>query len=149
MKRVMWIEYKGDNNRIVGPARVGWVKVLDNGKRLEYREQKFRTLRGAGFKSNYYDIDTREHYWISGCRKDGRDALYSTDVEVDHDALQEYWIKIRQQPKNVTIQMFSALGKNARFAFHKRVDINARGLKNVVISVDSCNCQSWEWARTL
>ena len=112
MKRVMWIEYKGDDNGIVGPARIGWVQVLDKGKRLEYGQQKFRTLRGGGFKSNYYDVDTREHYWISGCRKDGRDALYSTNVELDHDALEEYWVGIRKQPKNSGVQRFNALGKN-------------------------------------
>jgi hypothetical protein len=32
--------------------------------------------------ANYYDVETREHYWISGCKKDGTDALYSTIVEV-------------------------------------------------------------------
>jgi hypothetical protein len=87
--------------------------VREKGKRLEYgQQQRFRTLRGAGFKSNYYDIDTQERYWISGCRKDGRDALYSTVVEVDEDALEEYWIKIRNLPENRSVRIFSALGKN-------------------------------------
>jgi hypothetical protein len=112
MKRVMWIEYKGDNNGIVGPARIGWAGVREKGKCLEYGQQRFRTLRGAGFKSNYYDIETQEHYWISGCRKDGRDALYSTVVEVDEDALEEYWIKIRNQPTNIAVRRFRAPGKN-------------------------------------
>src|SRR6476661_5302426 len=97
-ERVMWIEFKGDNNGLSGPARIGWVKVYEKGKRLEYGKQRFRTLRGAGFKSNYYDIDTGEYYWISGCRKDGRDALYNTEVEVDEDALEEYWTTIRNIP---------------------------------------------------
>lgn len=109
MKRVMWIEYKGDE--LAGPARIGWVTVRDKGKRLDYGDQSFRTLRGAGFKSNYYDIETREKYWISGCRKDGSDALYNTIVEIDEDALEEYWVNIRKQPENKTVCRISALGK--------------------------------------
>lgn len=105
----MWIEYKGEG--IVGPARVGWVHVRDKGKRLDYGQQSFRSLRGSGFKSNYYDVSTNEEYWISGCRKDGRDALYNTTVEIDEDALEEYWINIRQLPENRSIRRFSAPGK--------------------------------------
>lgn len=105
----MWIEYKGDG--IVDPARIGWVKVSDKGKRLEYGNQTFRTLRGRGFKSNYYDIETQEEYWISGCHKDGRDALYSTKVEIDADALEEYWVNIRRQPQNQNIQSFTGSSK--------------------------------------
>ncbi len=109
MKRVVWIEYKG--NDIVGPARIGWVKVSDRGKRLDYGDQAFRTLNGGGFKSNYYDIETNEQYWISGCRKDGRDALYNTTVEIDEDALEEYWLKIRKKPEDKAVRRMTAMGK--------------------------------------
>jgi hypothetical protein len=107
----MWIEHKiGDG--LAGPARIGWVKISDKGRRLDYGSQRFRTLSGQGFKSNYYDIDTGDEYWISGCRKDGRDALYNTVAGVDEDALTEYWIGIWGQPENVNVRRFSALGKN-------------------------------------
>lgn len=109
MKRVMWIEFKGEN--IVGPARIGWVKVSAKGKRLDYRDQTFRSLRGGGFKSNYYDIATDEEYWISGCHKDGRDALYATDVEIDDDALEEYWVNIRRRPSSKELKRFTASSK--------------------------------------
>jgi len=112
MKRVMWIEYKGDNNSLAGPARIGWVKISEKGKRLDYGNQRLGSLRGKGFKSNYSDLNTHERYWISGCRKDGRDALYSTEVEVDEEALEEYWINIRNLPGNRTVKRFKALGKN-------------------------------------
>ena len=105
----MYIENKVDG--IVGPARIGWVNVRDRGKRLDYGEQTFRTLRGAGFKSNYYDVQTHEEYWISGCHKDGRDALYGTIAEIDEDALEEYWINIRNQPGNRHVTRFSVLSK--------------------------------------
>ncbi len=35
MRRVMYIEYKG-NDGLVGPARIGWVTIRDKGKRLDY-----------------------------------------------------------------------------------------------------------------
>jgi mRNA interferase RelE/StbE len=46
MKRVMWIEYKG--NGIVGPARIGWVTVRDKGKRKlpEYKEVRPMSATG-------------------------------------------------------------------------------------------------------
>jgi hypothetical protein len=108
----MWIEHKGDNNSLAGPARIGWVEVREKGKRLDYGDQRFRSLRGAGFKSNYYDMATDERYWISGCRKDGRDALYNTEAEIDEDALDEYWVNIRKWPENRNVRRISALGKN-------------------------------------
>ena len=109
MKRVMWIEHKGEG--IVGPARIGWVEVKERGKKLIYRDRSFRSLRGRGFKANYCDSETNEQYWISGCRKDGRNALYSTEVEVDEDALEEYWVRIRNEPKKKSIRRFRAAGK--------------------------------------
>lgn len=109
MKRVMWIEQK--SNGIVGPARIGWVEVKEKGKKLVYRAQSFRSLRGRGFKSNYYDVRTGEEYWITGCRKDGRNALYSTEVEVDEDALEEYWVRVRSKREKKNVKRFRAAGK--------------------------------------
>jgi len=105
----MWIEYKGDG--IVGPARIGWVKVRDHGKRIEYQGRIFRTLAGRGFKANFYDTGSGEEYWITGCRKDGRNALYGTEVEIDEDALQEYWLNIRKKPEKLKVKKFRAKGK--------------------------------------
>ncbi len=107
----MWIEYKGERKGLVVPARIGWAKVKDGGKRIDYKEQTFRTLSGQGFKANFYDMKTEEHYWISGCRKDGGNALYSTIVEIDEDALEEYWVNIRKKPENLKVKKFRARGK--------------------------------------
>lgn len=109
MKRVMWIENKSQG--IVGPARIGWVEVKSGGKKLVYGNQAFLSLRGAGFKANFYDSDTHDEYWISGCRRDGTNALYNTDVEVDDDALEEYWVNIRKLPEKLGVRKFRAGGK--------------------------------------
>ncbi len=105
----MWIEPKVES--LAGPARIGWVEVKENGRRLKYGMQIIRSLRGQGFKSNDFDMKTREKYGISGCRKEGRDALPKTNVEIDEDVLEEYWINLRHIPENVGKNKFCASDK--------------------------------------
>jgi hypothetical protein len=97
--RIMYIEDK--SNGLSGPARIGRVTMTKLGKTIYYQGRTFRTLGGAGFKANFYDVDTGEHFWISGPRRDGRDRLYGERVPVviDEDARVEYWTKIRQLPQ--------------------------------------------------
>lgn len=109
--RIMWIENKGDDG-IAGLARIGRVSFSKSGKSIHYQGRELLTLSGRGFKSNYIDVETGEHFWISGCHKDGGDALYSTDVEVDDDVREEYWTEIRKKPENVHISSFRARGKH-------------------------------------
>ncbi|BEP95700.1 hypothetical protein GmRootA79_40840 [Acidovorax sp. A79] len=94
----MYIEAKSGG--LTGPARIGRVTVSKTGATLYYQGKAFQSLKGTGFKSNYFDVETGEHYWISGPRRDGRDALYETNVQpaIDADIADEYWTKIRQQP---------------------------------------------------
>ena len=106
--RIMWIECK---DGLVGPARIGRVTFSKSGQSVHYRGSTFQTLDGQGFKANYFDEDTGQEYWISGCRKDGMDALYNTDVEIDDDAREEYWTQIRKQPEKVDVKAFRAVGK--------------------------------------
>ncbi len=108
--RIMYIENKG-NDGIVGDAKIGRVTILNNGKSLRYQGKQFSSLRGKGFKSNYYDLDTHEYYWISGCRKDGRDALYSTNAEIDEDIREEYWTQIRKMPEMKNVSVIKVLSK--------------------------------------
>jgi hypothetical protein len=98
--RIMYIEYKGDG--LSGPARIGRVSFSKRGKTIYYGGKRFQSLKGAGFKANYVDIETGEEYWISGCKRDGRDRLYDerVPVEIDDGAREEYWTEIREQPEN-------------------------------------------------
>lgn len=105
----MYIEYKGED--ITGPGRIGRVTFSKSGLSLYYGSKCFKSLKGHGSKSNYYDAETREEYWISGCRKDGNDALYSAIIEVDEDVRAEYWRDIRSQPENVALSSFRSPGK--------------------------------------
>jgi hypothetical protein len=99
--RIMYIERKA--GALTGAARIGRVTFSKTGRTLYYRGQTFQSLKGAGFKSNYYCVETGEDYWISGPKRRGGDALYggSTPIEIDEDVREEYWRDIRGQPERV------------------------------------------------
>ncbi|WP_422058072.1 1-deoxy-D-xylulose-5-phosphate synthase [Sphingomonas sp.] len=93
--RIMYIEDKSES--LDGPARIGRVTFSKSGRSIQYAGRTFQSLDGSGFKANYFDVESGDHFWISGPRKDGMDRLYggSTPVEIDPDVAQEYWRDIR------------------------------------------------------
>ncbi len=97
--RVMYIERKAGN--LTGPARIGRVSFSKRGKTIYYDGREFQSLKGQGFKANYFDVETGDEYWISGCKKDGSDRLYGerSGVEIDDDVREEYWTDIRGAPE--------------------------------------------------
>jgi hypothetical protein len=97
--RIMYIESKASG--LTGPARIGRVTFSKTGKTVYYQGRTFQSLKGAGFKANFYDVASGESYWISGPRKDGADRLYGerTGVEIDPDVRLEYWRDIRGAPE--------------------------------------------------
>ncbi|HSH60635.1 MAG TPA: hypothetical protein VK988_13545 [Acidimicrobiales bacterium] len=97
-QRIMYIESKAGG--LTGPARIGRVTFSKTGRTVYYRRRSFRSLKGSGFKANYYDVESGEAYWISGPKKDGSDRLYGerVPVEIDDDVREEYWRTVRGQP---------------------------------------------------
>jgi hypothetical protein len=94
--RIMYIEDKSEG--LNGPARIGRVTFSKSGQSVHYRGRTFQRLGGYGFKANYLDAETGDHFWISGPRKDGLDRLYegsAKPVEIDADISDEYWSTIR------------------------------------------------------
>ena len=97
----MYIENKSEG--LSGPARIGRVTFSKRGKTIHYGGKQFQSLKGAGFKANYWDIESGEEYWISGCKRDGGDRLYGerVPVEIDENVRDEYWTGIVPgQPEN-------------------------------------------------
>ena len=99
--RIMYIECKAGS--LTGAARIGRITFSQTGRTLYYDGQTFRSLKGTGFKSNYFCVETSEDYWISGPKRRGGDALYGggTPIEIDEDVREEYWRDIRRQPERV------------------------------------------------
>jgi hypothetical protein len=98
--RIIYIENKSGENDLIGDARIGRVAFSKTGKSIHYNGKTFQTLSGSGFKANYFDVETGEHYWISGCKKDGSDRLYGErlPIQIDEDVKEEYWTVIRNLP---------------------------------------------------
>ncbi len=94
---IMYIEDKSAG--LTGPARIGRVRFSKTGRTLYYAGRSFQSLKGAGFKSNFQDVENGEQFWISGPRRDGDDRLYGEPmpVEIDEDVRDEYWTRIRGQ----------------------------------------------------
>lgn len=95
----MYVESKADG--LTGPARIGRVTFSKSGATLHYRGRSYQSLSGQGHKTNYFDVESGDQYWISGPRRDGADRLYGErlPVEIDDDVRVEYWTDIRRQPE--------------------------------------------------
>jgi hypothetical protein len=98
----MYIEDKSSG--LAGPGRIGRVMFSKTGATLSYGGRSFQSLKGVGFKADYFDIDTGDQFWISGPRRDGEDGLYGRLTEphdVCEDVAEEYWrdIRGREPPK--------------------------------------------------
>ena len=96
----MYIECK--SGELNGWGRIGRVGFSKTGRTLFYQGKSFQSLKG-GYKANFYDLETGEHYWISGPKKSGGDRLYGAPgVEIDEDVRQEYWTSIRGEPSKIS-----------------------------------------------
>ena len=97
--QIMYVEDKSAG--LNGPAWIGRVVFSKSVASLTYRGRTFLRLGGRGFKANFFDVETGDHFWISGPRRDGKDRLYpqsSMPVQIDGDVAEAYWTSIRQQP---------------------------------------------------
>jgi hypothetical protein len=108
---IMYIEMKPG---LAGPARICRAKFSKTGKTIYYDGKKLQSLKGSGYKANYYNVESGMWYWVSKCSKDGNDALYPAIVEIDDDVREEYWTKIRQQPENKHVTKFKSPGKYSK-----------------------------------
>jgi hypothetical protein len=97
--RIMYIERKAD--KLTGEARIGRVTFSKSGRSVYYQGRRFETQSGRGYKSNYFEVESGEEYWISGPRRDGQDRLYGgrQPIEIDDDVREEYWTAIRKLPE--------------------------------------------------
>ena len=81
--RIMYIECKGGGfterwgvanvsvpGGLQGAARIGRVTFTRTGATLHYRGKSFQSLKGSGFKANYFDVETGEQYWRCIARPD-------------------------------------------------------------------------------
>ena len=102
--RIMYIENKScDGHNDCGSASIGRVTFSKSGKTIHYQDLKFQSLKGSGICGNFFEIETRDEYWISGCKKNGQNRHWAGGgpVKIDKDVREEYWTEIRNQPERV------------------------------------------------
>ncbi len=107
--RVMYIEKLGGLRSRGG--RIGRVYFSQSRRTLHYEGRALQSLKGGGYKANYFDTETGTQYWISGPKRDGNDPLYPGVVEIDDDVNEEYWLTIRGLPALVGTVSYKSLGK--------------------------------------
>lgn len=97
----MYVECKSGKRK--GEARICRVEFTNTNRSCFYGEQTFRNLRAKAARANFYDVDTEERYWITGCRKNGSDRLPGSkiDIAIDEDVQEEYWKEVREMPEKV------------------------------------------------
>ena len=103
MKRIMYIEFKGQG--LAGSGRIGWVETTKSGRSFLYQGKRLQKT-DRGFKYNCFDSETGDWFWVSGPKKRGGDTLYGGIVEIDEDAREEYWLKIRNRPEDVHLTKY-------------------------------------------
>jgi hypothetical protein len=102
----MYVEYKGNAGAITGPAWIARVTFSKSGRSVYFRGKRLQLLGGNGFKANYFDEESGEQYWVSGCKRNGQDRLYGGVVEIDDEVREEYWTEIRKQPERKHLKQY-------------------------------------------
>ncbi len=111
--RIMYIECK--EGGLSNNGKIRKVTFSKSGKSIHCGGLKLKSLKGRGFKANYFDETTGFEYWVSGPKKDGSDCLYSGHkISIDQDVAGEYWITIRNQPESKDKLWFKSPGKYSK-----------------------------------
>lgn len=93
--RIMYIELKtAKSNR--GNAWIGKVEFSKSGRTVYFNGRAFKNTSGFAYaysdSSNYYDIETKDGYWISGVKKNGQDRhpTGGGKIRIDRKIVNEY-----------------------------------------------------------
>ena len=88
--RVTFVQLKTGHDIDKGPAWISVVRFNRTWKTATWHGKTLRRWPGM-FDANFFDIDTKEEYWLSGPHRDGGDTRYSSIKPiVDPDAREAY-----------------------------------------------------------
>ncbi|WP_198551034.1 hypothetical protein [Olleya sp. 1-3] len=91
----MYIEHKTDQNDR-GKAWIGDVEFSKSGKTIYFNGLALKKMTGTAYAysefSNYYDLENREAYWISGIKKNGQDRHWAGGgkIMIDRKIVNDY-----------------------------------------------------------
>ena len=88
-ERVMFIQLKTGFNTDKGPAWISSVRFNKTWKTAYWHGRTPHRWQGIG--ANFYDVETREEFWVSGPHRDRQDVRYSgVQPTVDDDIREVY-----------------------------------------------------------
>jgi hypothetical protein len=91
----MYIEHKTEQNDR-GSAWIGKVEFSKSGQTVYFNGCAYKKTTGTAYaysgSSNYYDLESREEYWISGIKKNGQDRHWAGGgkIMIDRKVADEY-----------------------------------------------------------
>ena len=86
----MFVQLKSGYDTDMGPAWISVVRFNKSWKTAYWHGKTLRRWPGM-YDANFYDVETRENYWISGPHRDRGDVRYSSiRPEIDDDARESY-----------------------------------------------------------
>lgn len=93
--RLKYIEHKTmQDDR--GEAWIGEVEFSKTGQTIYFNGLALKKMKGTHYAysefSNYYDLENRQAYWISGIKKNGKDRHWSGGgkVKIDKNVIDKY-----------------------------------------------------------
>jgi hypothetical protein len=89
--RLVYVELKSGFSAD-GPAWIAVAAASKTGATLYSNGKAFKSLKGSGIGANYYDIETRDEYWISGIKKNNQDRHWAGwgNILIDQTAVDAY-----------------------------------------------------------
>ena len=75
-----------------GPDWIGYVKKSKAGHTPYFNGRALRRSKKGGIQGNYYDVETREEFWVSGIKRNGQDRHWagSGKICIEAAAIAEY-----------------------------------------------------------
>ena len=95
-----------------GPAWIGRAEYSKSGRTIDFNGQAFQSAKGAGVGANYYDVESRDEYWISGVKKNESDRHWAGKgmVQIDEECVEaflEFTGQERLRPLQYKVVRFS------------------------------------------
>ncbi|WP_420387095.1 hypothetical protein [Roseivirga sp.] len=89
--KILYIEHKSKQDH-KGMAWIGFVEYSKSGKTIYFNGLALKKLKSPQQDGNYYDLITKEIYWVSGVKLDGNDRhwLGSGKVKIDQRIIKDY-----------------------------------------------------------
>jgi hypothetical protein len=88
-RRLMFVQLKTGYDIDRGPSWICWVDFNKSWNTARFLGKELR--RFQSFDANFYDVDTREDYWLSGPKRDRTDLRYGPgSPSIDEDAREAY-----------------------------------------------------------